>query len=231
MTEKLTMTLKEAMVARHGVRDYLDKPLAAETAKALRAYIDECNTKGNLHMQLVTDEPQAFSGMAAKVGGITNVTNYVVLIGPKSAHLDFDCGYWGQHVALYAQQLGLNSRWVAATYKKVPSAYSLNDGEKLVMVIAIGYGATQGEPHKSKAREKVMSLGDASSAPQWFLDGVDAALLAPTAMNQQAFTFTLVGDHQVKRSAGFGYGTNIDLGIASYQFEIGAGVDNFEWAN
>lgn len=226
----LPMTLDEAMRARHGVHNYRPEPIAQPTVDALRAYIDECNRQGGLHMQLVLDEPQAFAALAGKVGGFSNVRNYVALIGPKSKHLDFDLGYWGQHVALRAQQLGLNSRWVAATYKKVPSAYEVRDGEKLVMVIALGYGAEQGEPHKSKPRSKVMRVASGLETPQWFLDGVDAALLAPTAMNQQAFTLELVAPDEVRCSPGFGYGVNIDLGIVSYQFEIGAGTDNFHWA-
>lgn len=226
----LSMTLDEAMHNRHGVRNYLAKPITQTTADALRSYIDECNQQAGLHMQLVLNEPQAFAALAGKMGGFSNVSNYVALIGPKSKHLDFDLGYWGQHVALRAQQLGLNSRWVAATYKKVPSAYEVRDCEKLVMVIALGYGAEQGEPHKSKPRDKVMRIAEGLETPQWFLNGVDAALLAPTAMNQQAFTLELVAPDKVKRSPGLGYGVNIDLGIVSYQFEIGAGTDNFHWA-
>ena len=225
------MTLIEAMHARHAVRDYLNKPIAPETVAALNETISECNRLGNLHIQLVLNEPQAFGKLAGKVGGFTNANNYLAMIGPKSDHLEFDLGYWGQHVVLRAQQLGLNSRWVAATYKKVPSAYHIDEGEKLLLVVALGYGANQGVPHKSKPRAKVMEVAEGLAAPQWFLDGVDAALLAPTAMNQQAFTFTLTGEHAVRRTPGFGYGTNIDLGIASYQFELAAGTDNFDWAD
>jgi hypothetical protein len=71
--------------------------------------------------------------------------------------------------------------------------------------------------------------------PSWFKKGVEAALLAPTAVNQQKFSFKYVGmsnnRHQVRAKKGFsmiGY-TRIDLGIAKYHFEIGAGKDNFEW--
>ena len=229
------MTLIEAMRARHAVRDYEDRPIAPAAVAALNETIDVCNERGGLHMQLVLDEPQAFGRLAGKAVGFTNANNYLALVGPKSDHLDFDLGYWGQHVVLRAQQLGLNSRWVAATYKKVPGAYEVRDGEKLVLVVALGYGANQGDPHRSKPRGKVMAVSDGTGRgveaelPQWFLDGVDAALLAPTAMNQQAFTFTLTGNRTVRRTPGFGYGTDIDLGIASYQFELGAGIDNFDW--
>lgn len=65
--------------------------------------------------------------------------------------------------------------------------------------------------------------------PDWFKSGVEAALLAPTAMNQQKFTFALDGE-KVSAKAGKGFYSKIDLGIAKYHFEIGAGKDTFRWS-
>ena len=64
---------------------------------------------------------------------------------------------------------------------------------------------------------------------RWFEKGVQAALLAPTAVNQQKFLFTLVNDHTVRVEAGWGLYTEVDLGIVKYHFELAAG-DHFEWA-
>lgn len=66
------------------------------------------------------------------------------------------------------------------------------------------------------------------AAPDWFKKGIDAALLAPTAMNQQKFKFIL-NDNKVKAKAGIGFYSKIDLGIAKYHFEIGAQKENFIW--
>ena len=65
--------------------------------------------------------------------------------------------------------------------------------------------------------------------PDWFRRGVEAALLAPTAVNQQNFTFSLEGENRVRAKAGWGYFTKVDLGIVKLHFEIGAGKENFEW--
>lgn len=46
-------------------------------------------------------------------------------------------------------------------------------------------------------------------------------LMAPTAMNQQKFTFTLKGD-KVRADAGLGFYAKVDLGIVKYHFELGA---------
>lgn len=98
----------------------------------------------------------------------------------------------------------------------------------MCIVISLGYGKTQGIPHKSKAFEKVAKAQ--GKIPDWFKNGVEAALLAPTAMNQQKFQFTLQGN-QVSAKAGIGFYTKIDLGIAKYHFEIGADKPDFKWSN
>lgn len=123
-------------------------------------------------------------------------------------------------------QLGLNTCWVAMTYSKVKTAFSVENGEKLCLVIAIGYGETNGTEHKIKQPEAVMKTD--RPAPKWFEKGIEAALLAPTAMNQQKFCFVLNGNSVIAK-VGTGFYTKIDLGIAKCHFEIGAGKDNFGW--
>lgn len=113
------------------------------------------------------------------------------------------------------------------TYSKIKTAFEIRQGEKLCIVIALGYGRTQGVPHKSKTISEV--AGAEGEMPDWFQNGIAAALLAPTAMNQQKFRFTLKGN-QVSAKAGRGFYTGIDLGIAKYHFEAGAGTTGWKWA-
>lgn len=221
------MNLTEAMNARHSVRQYKKQPLTAEHIAALQAEIDACNAESGLHIQLVTNEPKAFDGFMAHYGHFSGVTSYIALIGKKGAGLEEACGYYGERLVLKAQQTGLNTCWVAMTYSKVKTAFSVAPGEKLCIVIALGYGETQGTAHHSKTFEQVAKAD--GPAPDWFKKGVEAALLAPTAMNQQKFTFTCSGK-TVSAQAGHGFYTRIDLGIAKYHFEIGAGKDAFAWA-
>ena len=220
------MELMEAIRARHSVRSCSDRPIEPEKKQALTKKIEEINKESGLHIQLICDEPKAFDGFMAHYGKFSGVTNYFALIGKKSDDLSEKCGYYGEQLVLLAQQLGLNTCWVAMTYTKVKSAYQIDAGEKLVIVISLGYGNTQGVPHKSKAVAEV-SKADTDSA--WFTRGVEAALLAPTAMNQQKFRFEKTGD-KVTATAGTGFYTKIDQGIAKLHFEIGAGKENFKWA-
>lgn len=221
------MDLSKAIKTRHSVRRYQNKPLEAETISALQAEITVCNQESNLHIQLVTNEPKAFNGFMAHYGKFSGVTNYIAMIGAKSSKLSEKCGYFGERLVLKAQQLGLNTCWVAMTYSKIQNAFVINKGEKLCVIIALGYGETQGTSHKSKAISEVAKVDQ--EMPDWFKNGVEAALLAPTAMNQQKFLFSLSGN-QVSAKAGIGFYSHIDLGIVKYHFEVGAGTEHFEWA-
>lgn len=213
------MDLKEAMQARHSVRQYKNKPLDQETIKTLQAEITECNQESGLHIQLVTNEPKAFDGFMAHYGKFSGVTNYIAMIGKKDG-LDEKCGYYGERLVLLAQQLGLNTCWVAMSYSKIKTAFVVEQGEKLCVVIALGYGETQGVPHKSKSVDDVVKVE--GEMPDWFQRGIEAALLAPTAMNQQKFLFTLK-ENQVSVKPGMGFYTKVDLGIVKYHFEVGSG--------
>lgn len=221
------MNLIEAMNMRHSVRQYKDTPLEPEIISILQAEIESCNEKSGLHIQLVTNEPKAFDGFMAHYGKFDGVTNYIAMIGKKGPDLEEKCGYYGERLVLKAQQLGLNTCWVAMTYSKIKTAFSLKEGEKLCIVISIGYGKMQGIAHKSKSIDKVAKIK--GEMPVWFKNGIEAALLAPTAMNQQKFTFTLDGD-KVLAKAGIGFYTKIDLGIVKYHFEIGADKSDLIWS-
>lgn len=220
------MNLMDAMKERHSVRSYNKKAIEGDVKAELLAFIEQCNKESGLHMQLITNEPQAFSGFMAHYGKFSGVKNYIAMIGKKDNELEEKCGYYGEKVVLKAQELGLNTCWVAMTYSKVKTAFRINSGEKLCLVIAIGYGETKGIGHKTKPAEAVMKAD--GPVPEWFQKGIEAALLAPTAMNQQKFLFTLKGN-SVTAKAGAGFYTKIDLGIAKYHFEAGAGRENFNW--
>lgn len=220
------MTLMEAMQARHSVRQYREEALRKEDAALLREEIEACNAESGLHIQLVCGEPKAFAGLLARYGKFSGVTNYIALVGKKGPDLSETCGYFGERIVLRAQQIGLNTCWVAMTYSKVPSAFSAGEGEKLCAVIAVGYGKTQGSGHRVKSLREVTE--EEPPFPEWFVSGVEAALLAPTAMNQQKFRFALHGN-RVSATAGSGFYTKLDLGIVKYHFAMGAGADAFTW--
>ncbi|MGL4791939.1 MAG: nitroreductase family protein, partial [Anaerotignaceae bacterium] len=222
------MDTLEAIKLRHSVRSYLDNPIPEDIIQQLQEEINDCNEEGNLNIQLVCNEPKAFESILAHYGKFSNVQNYIALIGEKTNSLDEKMGYFGERIALKAQMLGLNTCWVALTFSKgnTKKKCNINNGEKLVSVLSLGYGENQGVDRKSKSMEDVV-IGD-GPFPDWFEEGVKMALLAPTAKNQQRFTIGLE-DGKVKIKSTGGFCSKIDLGIVKYHFEIGSGKGSFKW--
>lgn len=232
------MDVFEAIRERHSVRDYADTPLSDEVIDALVELIAQANYEGNLNFQLRVEEPQAFIGSLAKYGYFKGARNYIALVGSKDKTLDERCGYYGECIVLAAQMMGLNTCWIGLSYNKAKMGAVISTDEACPCIISIGYGMNVGRPHNVKMIEtlcrvdgkKVPRLG---GLPRFFTAGLEAAQLAPTAMNQQKFFFDLVGgpgSSSVRAVAGLGPYAKVDLGIAKYHFEVGANAFSTDWS-
>lgn len=213
--EESGMDALEVMKARHSVRQYTDRPIEAAKRAELDALAAQINQETGLHIQAIYDEPACFDSLMARYGKFSGVNNYIALVGKRSAGLDELAGYHGERLVLKAQELGLNTCWVGMTHGK--SQAVVDRGEKLACLISLGYGETQGVPRKSKSASEVCNCAD--GAPEWFARGIEAALLAPTAMNQQKFFFELREDGSVKATCGRAFYSKMDLGIVKCHFE------------
>ena len=226
------MNLIEAIQKRHSVRKYTDQPIEETKLAALRKAIEEANSESGLNIQLVVNEPKGFNGLfISTYGQFSGVKNYIVMAAPKGKEWEEKVGYFGEKLVLLAQTLGLNTCWAGLTYKKIPGTFNLRDGDIVHCMIALGYGEVQGKQHPQKKSASDF-FEPSGPKPEWFMSGILAAMLAPTAVNQQKFKFILHDGNKVSTKTFFspwGY-TQIDLGIVKYHFEIGAGKENFEWA-
>ena len=219
------MDLKEAMEQRHMVRRYTDRPIPAELVKQLNDRTAKMNEAYGTAITLKTEDTRAFNALI-KLILAKGVRNYFIMAGKDTPDLDERLGYCGAELMLYAQTLGLNTWWVGGTFNRKLMT-EISSGIRVVGVIAVGYGQNQGVPHKSKTAEQVSRYdGD---APEWFRQGIDGALLAPTALAKQAFMITGSGK-EVSIKCDNGIFTGVDTGLVKYHFELGAGKNNFEWA-
>ena len=213
------MEALELMKQRHSVRQYKPRAIEPEKRAVLNDLCSELNQKAGLSIQIVYDELNCFDSFMAHYGKFSGVHNYIALIGKKSPKLEETLGRCGEQLVLKAQELGLNTCWVAMTHGK--SRAIVGPGEKQVCLISLGYGETQGVAHKSKPMQALCRC--AEPIPEWFEKGMTAAMLAPTAMNQQKFRFELRADGTVKAACGSGFYTKLDLGIVKYHFEAASG--------
>lgn len=209
----------DAIKERHSVRNYEAKKIEADKVEMIRAKIEELNKEGNLHLQFMVDAGKTYNKLFNKVAGLGSAPSVIACVGIDDETLEQRVGYYGEKLVLFIQELGLNTCW-AGTFNQKNIGAEVGDGEKLVISIAVGYGKDKGKPHKSKSPEQVIEAkGD---RPYWFNKGVDMALLAPTAINQQKFTIRLNEDESVDFVDKGGIFSQVDLGIVRCHFEIGA---------
>ncbi len=214
------MTDIEAIKARHSVRNYKSQRIEEETASKLREKIEELNRESGLHLQYIEDAGKTYNKLLNRTAGLDSAPSVIACVGKEDIKdLDEKVGYYGEKLVLFAQDLGLNTCWAGIfSRKKIPIV--IYPGEKLVISIAIGYGENHGQNHKSKPIDQIsQSIGE---APEWFDKGIEMALLAPTAMNQQKFVIKLNEDESVEFIDKGGFFSKVDLGIVKCHFEIGS---------
>ena len=216
------MDIKELIKSRHSVRQYKDIPIEEDVRIRLDELVKEGNEESGLNIQVIYDDPECFDTFLSHYGKFKNVVNYFAIVGSKDLDdLEERGGYYGQKLVIAAQQMGLNTCWVGGTFGRGKCKASHEKNEKLVCVIALGYGENEGVRHKSKPVAKLCNVSE-NEMPMWFKNGMVAAMMAPTALNQQKFYVTLDGE-DVTITSGRGPYTKVDLGIVKYNFEAVTG--------
>ena len=225
------MITVETIRERHSVREYDGKPLSRAEFDALGAVVEECARESGLDIQLVGDSPEVFN-VIARFGLIRGCRTHVAFVvdaaKARGVAADEAIGYWGQKIVLAAQGMGLNTCWCALCSRKKSRAV-VAPGKKIRLIIAVGHGKTQGFSRKTKSVEALSSV-ECAKASAWFAAAMEAAQLAPTAMNNQNFKITLLSDGKTVRIDAPQSGLNvIDEGIVRCNFEIAANEAGADW--
>lgn len=225
------MITVETIRGRHSVREYDGKPLSQAELDALGAVVGECARESGLDIQLVGDNPEVFN-VIARFGLIRGCRTHVAFVVDdakvRCVAADEAVGYWGQKIVLAAQDMGFNTCWCALCSRKKSRAV-VAPGKKIRLIIAVGHGKTQGFTRKTKGVEALSSV-ECAKAPAWFAAAMEAAQLAPTAMNNQNFKITLLSDGKTVRIDAPQSGLNvIDEGIVRCNFEIAANEAGADW--
>lgn len=225
------MITVETIRERHSVREYDGGPLDQAEFDALGAVVEECARESGLDIQLVGDNPEVFN-VIARFGLIRGCRTHVAFVvddaKARGVAADEAIGYWGQKIVLAAQDMGLNTCWCALCSRKKSHAV-VAPGKIIRLIIAVGHGKTQGFSRKTKSVE-VLSSVECAKAPAWFAEAMEAAQLAPTAMNNQNFKITLLSDGKTVRIDAPKSGLNvIDEGIVRCNFEIATNEAGADW--
>jgi hypothetical protein len=216
------MNIRDAIRERHSVRQYKKEPVSAELRDKLNALISETNEESGLNIQIIYDEPRCLDSILARFSKFRNAENYIAIVGNKSlTDLNERGGYYGEKLVIAAQMMGLNTCWIGGSFSRKNCGAVIGDEEKLVCIIAIGYGLNEGNKHRSKSFARLCSVPE-EEMPVWFKAGMIAAMMAPTALNQQKFFVEMEGEEAVITTDGGGM-AQIDLGIVKYNFEAASG--------
>lgn len=211
------MEILELMKSRHSVRKYQDVKIEQEKRDILSKYLVN---KNGVRIVACYDEPKAFESPDVHYGWFVNARNYFVLIGKKNNQLHEEMlGYEGEKLVLKAQEIGLNTCWVALTYDKEKVPVKIEEDEFVYSVITVGYGFKNGKERPSKTPEDVVKC-NTQDAPEWFNLAVEACLLAPTAKNMQRFEIVKEADKYCVVKTAEDFYVNIDLGILKCHFDL-----------
>ncbi len=225
------MTELEAIVIRKSRRSYLNQPISPKNAEELRKLVQECNEQSGLHIQFVENGSSAFARFSKSYGMFSGVRSLFALVANQSDpnHLE-KVGYFGERLVLRATMLGLGTCWVSGTFDSNACSCEVCEGEKIICVITVGNTA-----ERIGAKEQVLyrlahlkttrieQLYTANQTPpSWFMDGVKAVDLAPSAVNRKPARMTYADGSAIIGIKKLDAVCFIDLGIAKYHFELAA---------
>jgi len=232
----------DAVSKRRSIRQYAPKPVEAVNLEAMRRVCMEFRPFQSARAVLVNDPPEeVFWGIPGGYGKVSGAPALMAFVGDmQSPDVQEALGYTGEGVILEATALGLATCWVGGFFwpKRAAAVANVAPNERVLAVTPIGY-AREGASLEEKAMsrfgrnwqrrplsELVSGLGE-KDWPAWMKAALEAARLAPSAMNRQPWRFqvdkgsvTVSADSAVNPT--MVVSKRLDCGIAMLHIEIGA---------
>ncbi|NWF95734.1 MAG: nitroreductase family protein [Candidatus Thorarchaeota archaeon] len=234
-----------AISLRHSVRRYTGEAVPDDILDSLDRLIAEFRPFRGARAVLVRTPSRQFVRRFIGVLDKSGVVHYVAFLGDMTnLHVQEVTGYIGEAVVLEATALGLNTCWIAALLRKESIAREVGAGpnEQVLAITPVGYAENESErveslrrgparPHNRKPLEKLVIAGDATQN-DWSQSALEAARLAPSAVNRQPWRFS-IDDRSITVSAAelrysFGVSPRLDCGIATLHLQLGAMIKGVE---
>jgi hypothetical protein len=228
-----------AIAARTSRRVFTGRPPDGDSVARLETVCREFRPFLGVRTVLVRESPEAvFKGLVGGYGKVKGAPLYAAFVADTAAsRFQESVGYVGEAFVLEATALGLGTCWVSGFFRPTAAAghVPLEPGEKILAVTPVGEALgslTFGEKTmkafvKASGRRPLESL-ILSGEPreEWQRRALEAARLAPSAVNRQPWRFRLEpGAIAVSAdgdaSAGGG-ARRLDCGIAMLHLELGA---------
>lgn len=241
--------LYEAIKRRHSRRVFTGETIADQSIRQLEAVAQELQREidGCRSVVIPQHDGSVFSGLRGGYGVIRGAPSYIAFVVDTRAQNAYaKLGYTGETLVLEATSLGLGTCWVSGTFDSsaVARDLSLRQSERVFAVTPIGHSQEKhavsekimsgfAGSHRRKTFDEIIIGPEWNTWPQWALSAVEAARIAPSAMNRQPWLFRLDGKTLSVEVAGKGRGTipagyytdpgkRLDCGIALCHLAIGA---------
>lgn len=230
----------EAISLRSSRRKYERRRIEQEKLDRISSLLDELNGGQDSCRVLLLrkHDGSAFSGIGGSYGAIGGAPSLLVFLVNATAPDGYArIGYHGEAVVLEAVSEGLVTCWVSGMFSRDGVAGSIETAanERIVAVSPLGYSGEKKAFSErmlsglagSKRRKPLEELvdGDVSRWPEWARSAVEAARLAPSAMNRQPWLFRYGGEALSVEPAGSSSrnaSKSLDCGIALRHLEVGA---------
>jgi len=232
------MTLLEAINVRKSRRKYEDRALSSDQIQHFEQLMAEYNEIGGFRVGLITDNKSAFANFSRSYGMLVGVNHYFVFIGDDAdIYADEKIGYYGELLTLHATTLGLGTCWVGGTFNKSKIPFKLAKNERIACLITVGKVADAPNLREKlihnlthrKTKTAAELFESKGEVPDWFWQGINAVMRAPSSMNSQPIVFDYSDDVvSAVNNGNFKHMNSIDLGIAKLHFELAAGGGSWE---
>ncbi len=217
------------------------RPIEADTLLALDTVCKRFIPFPSARSCLVTESAEGvFRGAVGNYGKIKDAPAFIAFIGNMdSGTVQEEVGYTGEGVILEATALGLNTCWVGGFFRPegVASLVEIKSNERVLAVTPVGYARRLesleeksmtgfGRTHRRLPVSRLISGSGRGELPEWARASIQAASLAPSAVNRQPWGFD-VEDGSITvyvRTTGpeFNVSKRLDCGIAMLHIEVAA---------
>ncbi len=224
-----------------------DRAIEAEKLSALHELCEQFRPFKYARACLVTRSGDAvFTGLPGGYGKVKGAPAFVAFIGNmQGPTVQEEVGYTGEGIVLEAAAQGLDTCWVGGFFSRarVSALLEIGEHERVLAVSPVGYArrsgsleervmAGLGRHHRRLALAKLITRSDQPDLPEWIRISLEAARLAPSAVNRQPWNFE-VRESEVTIGVrpgvpDFTISKRLDCGIAMLQFEVGAGFSGVE---
>jgi len=230
-----------AIAVRRSRRRFDPRPMETALAERLNSMCREFRPFPGARAVLVNGCPEKiFRGAVGGYGSIKGAPAFIAFIGDTGdPHINEKVGYTGEGVILEATALGLATCWVGAFFRPELAA-SLTGASKKEKVLAVtpvgraaeGYTLEErimagfGRNHRRRPLAEMASGLKENNRPHWMKAALEAARLAPSAVNRQPWQFELDGGgitvsvDSLKDS--YSISRRLDCGIAMLHLEVAA---------